>query len=137
MRQLTFPVILILLLSCAPTRKASIIPDNLIGSWVPISQSLGDKELPSSSFGKQKLILSDSSYTVEAESIDKGIVLYNANKMDIYGKEGPNAGKHLTAIYQYENKQLTICYNLKGDGYPENFETKGHPRYFLAVFEKE
>ena len=29
--------------------------------------------------------------------------------MDIYGREGVNAGKHFTAIYKMESDQLTIC----------------------------
>jgi hypothetical protein len=57
--------------------------------------------------------------------------------MDIYGKEGVNAGKHFTAIYKIENGQLTICYNLSGDGYPEAFETNTKPTLFLSVFKKE
>ncbi len=56
--------------------------------------------------------------------------------MDIYGKEGVNAGKHFTAIYKYDNEQLTICYNLSGDSYPKTFETKSKSRLFLSVFKK-
>jgi hypothetical protein len=48
-----------------------------------------------------------------------------------------HTGKHFTAIYKYENEQLTICYNLSGDSYPETFETKGKPMYFLSIFKKE
>jgi len=81
--------------------------------------------------------MSDSTYTFIAESIDKGVVTYKDDKMDIYGKEGVNAGKHFAAIYKFENDQLTICYNLSGDSYPETFETKGKPKYFLSVFNKE
>ncbi|WP_410962819.1 hypothetical protein, partial [Salmonella sp. SAL4446] len=57
-------------------------------------------------------------------------------KMDIYGKDGVNNGKHFTTIYKYQDEQLTICYNLAGDKYPESYETKGKPTYFLAVFKK-
>ena len=71
-----------------------------------------------------------------AESVDKGILKYKGGQMDIYGKEGVNAGKHFTAIYKMENERLTICYNLKGDVYPSNFETKSAPTFFLSVFKK-
>jgi hypothetical protein len=57
--------------------------------------------------------------------------------MDIFGKEGVNSGKHFTAIYKLENEYLTICYNLSGNAYPETFETKGKPMYFLSVFKKK
>ena len=57
--------------------------------------------------------------------------------MDIYGKEGVNAGKHFTSLYKFENEELTVCYNLTGTAYPEEFDTKGKPMYFLSVFRRE
>jgi uncharacterized protein (TIGR03067 family) len=108
----------------------------LIGTWVPAKEEMGGTALPKAAFENQKLIIGDSTYTVTAESVDKGIVKYNGNKMDIYGRDGANAGKHFTAIYKYENGQLTICYNLKGDSYPDAFDTKNKPLYFLSVFER-
>jgi uncharacterized protein (TIGR03067 family) len=121
----------------AGTKNAAMQQDNLNGTWIPVSQEFGGKMLPESVFGKEKLIISDSTYTVIAESVDKGTVQRNGNKMDIYGKDGVNAGKHFMAIYKYENEQLTICYNLKGDSYPEAFDTKDKPLFFLSVFKKE
>ena len=72
-----------------------------------------------------------------AESVDKGVVHAKDGKLDIYGKDGVNAGKHFTAIYKYDKNELTICYNLVGDSYPETFDTKGKQAYFLSVFRKE
>ncbi|HJS54976.1 MAG TPA: hypothetical protein VJ765_10540 [Chitinophagaceae bacterium] len=109
----------------------------LNGTWIPIKQEMGGKELPAVLFEKQKLIISDSAYTFIAESTDKGIVEYKDNKMDIYGKEGVNLGKHFTAIYKLENGLLKVCYNLAGDSYPDIFETKSKPTLFLSVFKKE
>ena len=135
-------VLSIILAACSPTQKESMKDDSvkssiLDGTWVPIKQELGGKLLPKTIYAKQKLILNDSTYTFSAESIDKGIVKHRDDKMDIYGKEGVNAGKHFTAIYKYDNEQLTICYNLMGDSYPEGFETKSKPTLFLSVFTKE
>lgn len=109
----------------------------LNGVWVPVRQEIGGKELPEAAFKNQKLVLSDSTYTFSAESVDKGIVKYGKSTMDIYGREGVNAGKHFTAAYKYENDELMICYNLLGDGYPDKFETAGKMSLFLAVFKKE
>lgn len=117
--------------------QKNAMTENLNGSWIPVKQELGGKELPQASFEKQKLFLRDSSYIFSAESVDKGIAKYADNKMDIYGKEGVNAGKHFTAIYKLENNVLTICYNLAGDSYPTAFETKSKPTLFLCVFERE
>jgi uncharacterized protein (TIGR03067 family) len=141
MRLLTFISLLILGLGCAApkntTMASGITSNDFSGTWIPVTQEFSGSALPASAFQNQKLILTDRHYTVIAESIDKGIVKYTGNKMDIYGKDGVNAGKHFTAIYKYENDRLTICYNLAGDGYPEAFETKGKQMYFLSVFKKE
>lgn len=109
----------------------------LNGIWIPIKQEIGGSALPPAIYQNQKLIITDSVYTVMAESVDKGIVHLKENKMDIYGQDGVNSGKHFTAIYKLENGELNICYNLSGSEYPENFDTKGKMTYFLSVFKKE
>ena len=126
-------LLLLVAFSCSPSKKLS---NQLSGTWHPVLEEIGGTQLPKATFEKQVLELHDSSYIVTAESIDKGIVQYQKNKMDIYGKEGVNKGKHFTAIYKLENNQLTICYNLAGTIYPESFETKGKRGYFLAVYQR-
>lgn len=118
-------------------KKTEIDLSILNGVWTPIKQEIGGKELPLASFESQKLIISDSTYTFLAESVDKGIVKYKEGKMDIHGKEGVNSGKHFTAIYKIEKGQMTICYNLLGDSYPTEFATKSKSTLFLSVFNKE
>jgi uncharacterized protein (TIGR03067 family) len=124
-------------LHCAGTDRSAMEPGNLDGTWVPIRQELGGKALPAVVFATQRLVIRDSVYTLTAESVDRGIVTYTEKSMDIYGKEGVNAGKHFTAIYTYEEERLTVCYNLRGDRYPESFETGSSPLLFLSVFRKE
>lgn len=123
------------IIGCASTKK-STADVSLNGSWTPVKQEIGGKELPSIAFQSQKLIISNNNYSFSAESIDKGTLNYKNGQMDIYGKEGVNAGKHFTAIYKIDNGQLTICYNLKGDNYPADFETKSQPTLFLSVYKK-
>ena len=137
MRSITFTFLLILGLGYAGTKNTPVTSNKLNGTWLPIKQEFGGKILPKAAFETQKLVIEDSTYTVTAESVDKGVVKYGEDKMDIYGKEGVNAGKHFTAIYKYENDELTVCYNLSGDSYPETFETKGKPLFFLSVFKRE
>ena len=119
------------------TKNDTVQSNPLNGSWKPVREEFGGSELPPASFEKQKLTIIDSNYTFIAESVDKGIARYKDGKMDIYGKDGVNSGKHITAIYKFENDLLIICYNLSGDKYPEAFETKGNPTYFLTTFKKE
>ena len=137
MRILPFLLLLVIGAGCTGTKKTTAIPNKLNGSWVPVKIEMGGSSLPSSSFEKQKLILNDSSYTFIAESVDKGVVKYKDDKLDIYGRDGVNAGKHFTAIYKFENELLVICYNLSGDVYPVDYGTKGKPMYFVATFKKE
>jgi len=136
MRQIRFFFLLIILVSCGTTKHLAN-SNRLNGTWIPVQEEIGGTVLPKAAFQTQKLVISDSSYTFTAESVDKGVVKYNGDKMDIYGKEGINKGRHFTALYKYENEQLSICYNLKGDSYPESFETKGKPMFFLCSFKKE
>ncbi len=136
--RLVFISLLIFGLSCVATQKAIAQTNTLNGNWAPVKEEIGGTLLPGTAFEKQQLILADSTYTFIAESIDKGVVKYTGtDKMDIYGREGVNEGKHFAAIYKYENEELSICYNLKGDSYPEAFETKGKPMFFLCVFKKQ
>jgi uncharacterized protein (TIGR03067 family) len=145
MRSLTFTFLLMLGLGFANSGPGPVFADTkntpmasnpLNGTWLPVKQELGGKSLPPAAFETQKLVIEDSTYTFTAESVDKGIVKYGDGKMDIYGKEGVNTGKHFPAIYKYENEQLTVCYNLAGTGYPEAFETSGKPLFFLSVFKR-
>ena len=136
MRPLVFCFLLLLTFGCSVTKGHKMVPDELKGTWVPVSMEVGGNQIPKIALEHQTMVLSDSSYTVTAESVDKGIVKYHKGKMDIYGRQGVNAGKHYPAIYKYENGQLTICYNLAGDHYPESFKTTGKQMYLLSVFRK-
>ena len=137
MRILLFLILLLVNVSCTSTKKSTAMPNKLNGTWVPVKLEIGGQMLPAASFDKQKLIINDSAYTFIAESVDKGVLTYKDDKLDIYGKDGVNKGKHFTAIYKFENEQLIICYNLAGDVYPATYETKDKPMYFLATFRKE
>lgn len=130
MRFIIFSTLLFTLLSCNNTKNVPTKPNPLNGTWLPTKQEMSGNPMPKAFYEKQKLILLDSTYTLVAESVDKGTVQISGDKMDIFAKEGVNAGKHFKAIFKLENGVLTICYNLLGDIYPESFETKGRKLYF-------
>jgi uncharacterized protein (TIGR03067 family) len=137
MRSMVFIFLTLFGFGCASTKHTNRESNKYNGTWIPIKQEIGGILLPHSAFEKQKLIIYDSSYTVFAESVDKGILKFKDNKMDIFGKDGVNAGKHFTALYKYDNEQLTVCYNLLGDSYPESYETNSKPTLFLSVYRRE
>lgn len=125
------------LAACSTSKNTGANSGVLNGIWIPVKQEIGGKQLPQAAFATQKLTISDSLYSFLAESLDKGVVKYSDGKMDIYGQEGVNKGKHFAAIYKQENGGLTVCYNLLGTHYPEAFDTNGKPMYFLSVFRKQ
>ena len=137
MKRLLFISMVIFCVSCSHTKNVTVAPNKLTGTWIPVKQEIGGKALPKGFYEMQKLVIIDSTYILTAESVDRGTVKYSgSDKIDIYGKEGVNKGKHFTGIYKMENEQLIICYNLKGDAYPAGYETAGQPLYFLSVFRK-
>jgi uncharacterized protein (TIGR03067 family) len=137
MRLLTILLLICIVAGCTNTKIAGSHTGKLNGTWIPVKQEMGGKQLPAIVFEKQRLMISDTTYTFTAESVDKGTVKYDGTKMDIYGREGVNAGKRFNTIYKYDKGMLIICYNLMGTGYPETFETKDKTGFFLSVFKRE
>ena len=138
MRAILFVLLFIIgAAGCAGSKEMYNDFVKLNGTWLPVNQEIGGKQLPKAVYENQKLIMNEGEYTVHAESADKGFVKLDNDRMDIFGKDGPNKGKHFTAIYKLEDGLLTICYNLKGDSYPAKFDTQGKPLYFLSVFKKD
>jgi len=124
------------LLSCGTSQKTTASKYPLNGTWVPVREEMAGKALPPAAFATQKLIISDDHYIFNAESEDTGDLSYANGTMDIYGRKGVNTGKHFMTRYKLENGHLIICYNLAGTSYPEDFETKGKPGYFLAEYQQ-
>jgi uncharacterized protein (TIGR03067 family) len=116
--------------------KTAAIAGTLDGVWVPTSEEMGGNAFPAEIVAGQKLTITGATYFAEAESTDRGELRFDGNKFDMYSKEGANAGKHFTAIYKLDHDLLTICYNLAGDAYPVEFESKSSPMLVLAVFKR-
>jgi uncharacterized protein (TIGR03067 family) len=137
MRLLVFIALAIIAQACTGTKGVTTSASGLLnGTWLPVKQEFSGTVMPKTAYETHKLIMTDSNYTFYAESVDKGVVKYSNGKMDIYGKEGVNNGKHFTAIYKIENGELIICYNLLGTSYPETYGTKDKPMFFMSVFKK-
>jgi uncharacterized protein (TIGR03067 family) len=135
MKQLTIFILFSALTAFNCTK--TMAENKLNGTWVPVKQEMNGILLPDSALLNQQLIIKDSTYSVIMNATDKGTITYDGNHMDITSTEGVNKGKHFTAIYRLENDQLSVCYNLAGDSYPDNFETIDHPTFFLSVFRKK
>ena len=137
MKTISIFFLALIILSCSSTKESVSNPGDLNGGWLPVKQEIGGKELPQSSFENQRLAIVEKSFLFIAESADEGTLTYGNGKMDIYVEVGVNAGRHFKAIYKLEDNFLTICYDLKGEDYPESFDTSVNPNLFLTTFRKE
>lgn len=115
-------------------------PQDIQGKWVAVQGEMAGKPLPEALLKSIQLTIEGTQYLVQAESPDKGEIKLGTHKshqtMDIVGKEGPNKGKTLLAIYKTEKGKLTICYDLEGKARPSEFVTKPGSKHFLVVYEK-
>jgi uncharacterized protein (TIGR03067 family) len=101
----------------------------LAGSWVPVAANVSGKELVVAELRVKYLVLDGRDYSIIDRSnqiVDKGEYLVNDNAIpwtiDIVGRDGPNAGRSMLAIFQLEGDRLTVCYDLDSDARPSNME---------------
>lgn len=99
--------------------KVPMPAPNLTGTGVPHEAQLGGREFALANF-RGGLLVVDAQGGYEFGN-DKGhITLLSGSlspyKMDIQGKQGPNAGRTILAAYALENESLTVCYQLARDG---------------------
>ena len=108
----------------------------LNGNWLTVYQEFEGRKISSTAFQGQQLILKENTYTIIGANIDEGIIKVNGQKLDIYGTDGANKGRHYSAIYRIEKNRLKICCNLAGNTYPTDFKTEANPQHFLSIFER-
>ena len=111
------------------------------GTWQLVSAELAGESLPAEAIKSIKMILKNGTYTVYAESEDRGTVQVDTSKspatLDITGTEGPNKGKTFLAIYELKDNRMKVCYDLSGKSRPTEFKTKAGTLLYLAEYEKK
>jgi uncharacterized protein (TIGR03067 family) len=108
------------------------------GTWVIVEAELSGQKLPDESVKGTRLILTEDTYQYQNDRGD--YKLYPAEPikaMDIIGKEGPNKGKNILAIYELEGDKLKICYDLAGKTRPTKFKTEAGTRQFLVTYQRK
>lgn len=118
-------------------RNKSAMYGPLNGTWRPVEEIIGGNPFPETAWATQRLVMLDSSYILQAETVDAGKAILSDSTMDIYGIEGPNAGRHFKARYALRNDTLIICYDLTGSDYPPNLVSNFDNYYFLAKFVRD
>lgn len=104
---------------------------SIIGKWKIVQAELGAERLPLVSLGKLVLETDETSYHVlEEKVIESGMLelVSGAGPKALLVKpvHGPNEGKTFQCIYRFDGPDLIMCYNLEGDGIPDDFSTKPH-----------
>ncbi len=122
------------LASCASLPSAG---PTLAGQWAPVSAELGGQEFPVASFGGATLQLTVDTYEFAG---DKGTYAVLSKdppaRMDIQGRQGPNAGRTIPAIYALTDNELTICYQLGSEERPSEFKSPKGSRVLLVRYKR-
>ena len=101
----------------------------LEGAWIPVAASISGKELLVAELRVKYLVFDGRDYSIVDRSnqvVDRGEYLVNDSitprTIDIVGRDGPNAGRSMLAIFELKGDQLTVCYDLDGRKRPQNMQ---------------
>jgi uncharacterized protein (TIGR03067 family) len=110
---------------------------SLAGQWAPQSAELGGQAFPVANFAGATLRLTADTYEFAGDKGSFALVSTSAPaKMDIRGREGPNAGRTILAIYELAGDQLTICYQLGPGARPTDFNSASGPQVLLVHYKR-
>ncbi len=103
----------------------------LEGAWVPVAATVAGRELVVNELRVKYLVLDSGGYSIVDRTnqiVDRGEYLVDdaasPQTMDIVGREGPNAGRTMLAIYQLDADRLTVCYDLDGSERPRDMQPR-------------
>jgi uncharacterized protein (TIGR03067 family) len=101
----------------------------LEGAWVPVAATVAGQDLFVGELRVKYLVLEAGEYSIIDRTnhvVDSGGYLVNdascPQTMDIVGRDGPNAGRTMLAIYELDGDRLTVCYDLDGTVRPANMQ---------------
>jgi len=113
----------------------------LDGVWIPIEASLGGQAFPQEVLKSMQLTLDNGKYTLTiGDRRDEGAYTVDTSKkpwsIDVTGDKGPNKGKTYQAIYEIQNGQLSICYDLSAKSRPKEFRSTADTEEFLVRYKR-
>jgi uncharacterized protein (TIGR03067 family) len=101
----------------------------LEGAWVPVEAQVAGQDIVVGELRVKYLVFDSGGYSIIDRTnhiVDSGEYVVNDSAspqtMDIVGRDGPNAGRTMLAIYELEGDRLTVCYDLDGDERPTNMQ---------------
>lgn len=139
-----FSIVVVLSLLLAPIAFSGEASDHsrMQGMWFPTTAEFAGNPYPEQIRKSISLEIKDSNYTVTIGEVkDIGTVKLNSaaspREIDITGTEGPNKGRTILAIYEFDGEGLKICYDLSGKARPKEFKTQAGSPMFLVVYGRE
>lgn len=118
-------------------------PCRLEGAWVPIAASISGKELIVAELRVKYFVLDGHDYSIidrTNQIVDRGEYLVNDNAsprtIDIVGRDGPNAGRSMLAIFELKGDQLTVCYDLDGQRRPQSMRVHADELLLSITYER-
>jgi len=118
-------------------------PQGLEGAWVPVAANVSGKELLVAELRVKYLVLDGHDYNIidrGNQIVDRGEYLVNDSTkpwtIDIVGRDGPNAGRSLLAIFELQDNRLTVCYNLDGHNRPANMQAEDGQMLLSITYER-
>jgi uncharacterized protein (TIGR03067 family) len=118
-------------------------PCGLEGAWVPIAANVSGKELVVAELRVKYLVLDGHDYSIIDHSnqiVDRGEYLVNDSAtprtIDIVGRDGPNAGRSMLAIFELKGDRLTVCYDLDTQRRPENMQVQEDQMLLSITYER-
>jgi uncharacterized protein (TIGR03067 family) len=128
---------LLLTLALANCRSVPRARPSLVGRWAPVSAELAGQPFPVANFAGATLQLTGDSYDFAG---DKGTYSllggHSPAAMDIHGREGPNAGRTIPAIYALTGDSLTIGYQLGAGERPAAFASPVGSHVLLVRYQR-
>ncbi len=97
---------------------------------MPIEATVAGHALVLAELRVKYLVLDSGGYSIidrTNQIVDSGEYLVDdaasPRAIDIVGREGPNAGRTMLAIYRLEADRLTVCYDLDGKERPNDMQS--------------
>jgi len=119
------------------------LPCKVEGAWVPVAASISGKELLVAELRVKYLVFDGRDYSIIDRSnqvVDRGEYLVNDSitprTIDIVGRDGPNAGRSMLAIFELKGDQLTVCYDLDGRKRPQNMQVDEDELLLSITYER-
>jgi uncharacterized protein (TIGR03067 family) len=117
--------------------------NGLAGAWAPVSANVSGKQLVVTELRVKYLVLDGRDYSIIDRSnqiVDKGEYLVDESatplSIDIVGREGPNAGRSMLAIFELRDDRLTVCYDLNGATRPSGMDPRADQLLLSITYER-